>query len=116
MLNRTAIILKYKAPAIQWINETDPYNDDPGIDAESVNDERTVYLISDEDGDSPDTIKCWIDLNWRELFEQELEGWYTDPSLWPKNLSLKLFREWFTVEYHTCLVDTVGTEFYDDDI
>lgn len=116
MLNRAAIILKFKEPAVRWINEADPYDDDPEIDADTANHERTVYLISDKDGDTSATIERWIRRNWKILFEQELEGWYTDSSLWPQNLTIKLFREWFEVEYHTCIVDTVGTDFYDDDL
>ena len=42
MINRAAIILKYKAPAVRWINEADPYNADPGITAKNVNSDRTV--------------------------------------------------------------------------
>jgi hypothetical protein len=114
MLNRAAIILKYKEPAVKWINDADPSSKDPRIDGDDVNEERTVYLISDDDGDSSFTVERWIKLNWQALFERELDGWYTDPSLWPKRRTLKLFREWFDIECHTCLVDTVGTEIYDD--
>ena len=116
MLNRAAVILKYKEPAIKWINDADPYNDDPGITKESVNEERTVYLISDDDAGGPDAVDRWIERNWKILFEAELEGWYTDPDLWPKKLTLRLFRAWFTVECHTVLHDTVGGEIYDDGI
>ncbi len=116
MLNRAALILKYKEPAIQWINGADPCNNDPGITIESVNEECTVYLISNQDADSPDAVDRWIKRNWQALFETELEGWYTDPDLWPKTRTLKLFHAWFTVECHTVVCDTVGGEIYDDDI
>ena len=116
LLNRAAIILKYKEPAIRWINEADPYCEDPGIAIDSVNDERTVYLISDSDADSAETIERWIKRNFKALFESELEGWYADPSLWPEKLTLKMFREWFEIECHTVLVDTVGEAIYDDGI
>ena len=60
MLNRAAIILRYKEPAILWINKADPAHDDPCISAADVNTERTVYLISDQDGDSQATGLLWI--------------------------------------------------------
>jgi hypothetical protein len=101
MINRSAIILKYKSPTVQWINEADPYNADPGISRESVNEDRTVYLIMDEDADVPEALEEWIKMNYEALFENELEGWYTDESLWPKKRDLKLFRDWFDVECHT---------------
>ena len=42
MINRAAIILKYKPPAVQWINEVDPYEETQEISLEEANHERTV--------------------------------------------------------------------------
>jgi len=116
MINRAAVILRYKEPAIKWINEADPYNDNPGITIESVNEERTVYLISDKDADTPEDVEKWIKLNYDVLFESELEGWYTDEELWPKSRSMNLFRKWFAVECHTVIEDTVDSPIEDDEI
>lgn len=88
MINRAAIILKYKAPAIRWINEADPGDDDPGITEEDVNSERTVYLISEEAGDTPSSVDEWLKRNYEHLFESELAGWYTDPGRWPEKRTL----------------------------
>ena len=97
MVNRAAIILRYKEPAIRWINEADPYDRDFDITSESANEERTIYLISDDDGDTPQTVERWIKGNYPTVFEEELEGWYTEPALWPENRTLKMFKEWFEV-------------------
>ena len=113
MVNRAAIILKCKEPFIRWLNESDPYNDNPGITLESVNDDRTVYLIDDHDAEN---VEEWISLNFKQIIESELEGWYTDDSLWPKNRNRKLFDEWFNVECHSVILDTVGTKIIDDEI
>ena len=115
MLNRAAVILKYREPAVRWINEADPYNEDPGISAESLEDERTVYLISEDDDIGDDCGQSWVKANFESLFEAELEGWYTDPALWPEDRTLELFYEWFKVEYHSVIIDTVGGELYDDE-
>lgn len=93
MINRAAVILKYKDPAVQWINEADLYVDHPGITVEFVNAERTVYLIRDEDADTPNNLKQWIILNYEVLFESELESWYTDEKIWPQHRDLKLFYQ-----------------------
>ena len=114
MLNRGAVLLRYKEPAVRWINDVDPVPDNH-VTLEDVNEERTVYLISDDDADTKDTLERWLKKNYAELFESELEGWYTDPDLWPKKRTLKMFKEWFTVECHTVLLDTVGDELYDDE-
>lgn len=115
MINRAALLLKYKAPAVAWINDTDSVSDDPGITAEDVNSERTVYLIPDEVADTPATLEKWIKANLDILFESELEGWYTNPALWPKDRSYSVFKKWFDVECHTVLVDTLGGPIFDDD-
>jgi hypothetical protein len=115
MINRAAVILKYKSPAIKWINTSDPINDDPGITDDSVNKDLNVYLIRDEDADSPDILNKWIKLNYKNLFENELAGWYTDERLWPPKRDLKLFKKWFEVQCHTVLIDTVEEPIVDDE-
>ena len=115
MINRAAVILKYKEPAVKWINDADPGCDDPGIKIESVNEERIVYLITDEDADTRDLLRQWIETNYAALFESELAGWYTDENLWPGERNLKLFDEWFEIECHTVIEDTVGSPIEDDD-
>ena len=52
MINRSAVILKYKEPFVRWINEADPYQDDPGITSENANEDRTVYLIREDDAEN----------------------------------------------------------------
>ena len=115
MINRAAVILRYKDPTVAWINAADPCDRDRAITLEAANEERTVYLISDEDADTVSTLDRWIRRNYRQLFESELEGWYTNPTLWPEDRSLYRFREWFDVQCHTVLVDTVGGVICDDD-
>jgi len=69
-------------------------------------------LISETDGEN---YEKWIELNFKELFESELEGWYTDETLWPQKRTKKIFDEWFDVECHSVLIDTVGGKIYDDE-
>ena len=116
MLNRAAVILRYKEPAVEWINSVEPGDGDEQITLEEVNQERTVYLISDQDAEADTTLERWIEAGYAELFEVELEGWYTDESLWPQERTLKLFHEWFEVECHSVIVDTVGTPIVDEDL
>lgn len=114
MINRAAVMLKYKQTAVDWINEVDPKPSD-NITLESVNQERTVYLVSHEDADSPDLVNRWVKANYKALFENELYAWYIDDSLWPKKRSFKVFQEWFDIECHTMVEDTVGTPIFDED-
>lgn len=116
VVNRNALMLRYQDPAIRWINEADPSPDGHEITTADVNEERTVYLIDDRVGEDPRALERWLRKNYAELFERELEDWYTDPKLWPQDRSLALFRAWFNVELHTVLIDLGADELCDDEI
>ena len=111
MINRAALIVRLKHPFIKWINEADPLDSRSKITIEEANEDRTVYLIDDSEAEHVDE---WLDLNFRQVFESELEDWYNEPSLWPKNLDRKLFDQWCEVDCHTVIVDTVGGPILDD--
>lgn len=115
MLNRAALLLRYKEPAIRWINDADPSPSGKEVTLEDANSDRSVYLISDEDADTSEAVRSWLEANFRTIFESELEGWYTDPGLWPSQLTLELFDDWFSVECHSMLFDTVGGAIVDDE-
>lgn len=116
MINRAAVILNYKQPAVDWVNDSDPSSDNPEMTVESINEDNTVYLIRDEDADTPEILNKWIELNYKVLFENELEDWYLDESLWPEERTLKMFHEWFEVKFHSVIEDTVGESIEDDDM
>ena len=117
MINRAAIIVKYLEPMVQWINAADPHDDDPDFTTERLIQERTVYLVAEEVAASgEDSVNRLIDANYKVLFEDELANWYTNPRLWPEDRSLRRFREWFAVEHHSCIVDTVGGKIRDDGV
>ena len=42
-----------------------------------------------------------------DIFCNKLAGWYTDKEMWPKDRSLKIFKQWFDVE-HFDPVEDVG--------
>lgn len=114
MINRAALLLRYKEPAVRWINAADPSPSDHAVTLAEVNEERTVYLIEDIAGEDPEIWDDWLQGNYENLFENELDGWYTDPALWPQNRSLALFLEWFEPERHTVVIDMCADELFDD--
>lgn len=120
MINRAALLLRYKEPAIQWINNTDPDDDAPEIELDRVNQELTVYLIPDRAAVDDDTVRMWVELNHEALLQNELSGWMTDESCWPEALNLELLNEWFDIECHSIIIDTsdepITEEDYDDEI
>ena len=116
MLNRGAMILKYREPAIRWINETDPIKDSREVTPELLTQDLRVYLVPDDAVATDLEVRKWIEANFEWLFEAELESWYTDPSLWPRERTLELFRQWFDVECHSMVIDTVDGVLLNEDV
>lgn len=112
MLNRSAIILKLKQPALDWINSADIEVDHKITNLEQANYESTVYLIPDEVADNP---MPWLTKNFDVLFTNELWNWYTEESMWPQNRTLDLFVKWFDYEIDSVVVDLVDDELIDED-
>ena len=51
MLNRAALILRYKQPFVDWINAADPSPTSHTLTLAEVNQEHAVYLVEVEDED-----------------------------------------------------------------
>ena len=71
-----------------------------------------MYLVEVEDQDE---LARWLAQNHQALFEEELNGWYTDSALWPRNRSLKMLKEWCSFELHSVVVDTGASPLEDDE-
>ena len=71
-----------------------------------------MYLVEVEDEDE---LAEWLARHHEELFEQELNGWYTDPALWPRDRSLTTLKEWCSFELQTVVVDTGEAPLEDDE-
>ena len=102
LLNRSAVIVKPRRPYLEWAKR----DDDEGLAEpvfEGLRSEPTVYLLPEyEDRSSQQEV---LEEFWPLLFEAMLEGWVTDESLWPKNRTLEMFREWFEVQMSSLVQD-----------
>ena len=87
-INRTAITIFPKQPYIDWANN---FNDVTVYYKEAV----TTILIPDE----YDEFNCekFIKKTYKQIFEEQLESWITDPDVWPKKRDYKTFKKWFDV-------------------
>ncbi|MGC3980578.1 MAG: hypothetical protein QM808_04880 [Steroidobacteraceae bacterium] len=104
MLNRAALIVRYKQPFVDWINATEPNpNPQQRLKLADANDNNSVYLIELEEEED---LQEWLKLNGVALLEAELSGWYPEQPLWPKARSLELFNKWCSVQLHTLVFDT----------
>ena len=89
LINRAVAIVRIKQPCLDWINSTEG----PELTLEAVNRENHAYLLPE-----PDTEQ-----------EQELAGFCTDQSQWPK-ISYQKFLDWFAIEVHSMLFDPYEDE------
>lgn len=112
MINRASIIVRPKQPFVDWINA---HPDSAGLDIslEQVRADSTAYLIPEFDSnkEAEDYIK---DLS-ADIFEIELELWYSDDQFWPKKRDYEKFLQWFEVEAHSMVIDPYENEIIRDE-
>ena len=65
--------------------------------------EPTIYLVPE--CDSLDQALEYLGESIRGIFEEQLDGWYRAPQLWPVKRHLSTFRSWFEVSFHSMIVD-----------
>jgi hypothetical protein len=63
--------------------------------------EPTVYLVPE----AKDTPEDYLRRHYKPMFEEELNSWYTDPDMWPKDRSFETFKRFFTVLVTTMVYD-----------
>jgi len=101
-INRAISVVKSNKPFLDWLHSIE--NDgNSKITMEDLLRECSTFLLPDYDFESE--YKQAIKDIYEDIFEIELEGWYTDESLWPKDRSYKVFCEWFDIEIHSCVYD-----------
>ena len=101
-IDRSLIVVRPKQPFLDWVQSVD-YAE--GLTLEQVRDDASAYLIPElwNDDERPDILE-WC---YEDVFEAELGSWYTDPAVWPPNRDLKIFLEWFDIEFHSGVCDLV---------
>ncbi len=122
-INRSALIVKVKKPFIDWLIYTSKEYDPPGQELKPEDleiegfDSKYVYLIPVYD--QLNEYQKFLKKHFAEIFEHELSGWYTDPEMWPKDRSWKVFEKWFDYEIQSMVFDMaedkpLGYEDYED--
>ncbi|MES0874948.1 hypothetical protein [Sinimarinibacterium thermocellulolyticum] len=111
MLNRSAVVVRYRQPFVDWINRCDPTGDG-GMTLLEANEDPTVYLVEAE---SRQDFERWLRLNHEPIFEALLEDWYTDETLWPADRSIETLKLWCSFEFHSTVFDTGESPIEDDD-
>lgn len=100
-LNRTAIVVTPKQPFLDWLHATDPTSVEVTLD--ELTRDPTIYLIPECDTDH-DLIPI-LRSSCEQIFKEQLAGWYTDRSVWPRDRGFDVFCRWFHYRRHSMLID-----------
>jgi len=96
VINRCVITIIPRKPFFDWVNSLDA--GDP-LTPENFP-ERTAYLVNDADD-----MEAAVKKHYSLIFENQLNGMWTDPKDWPKERSFKVFKEWFAWEIGLLVFD-----------
>lgn len=98
VVNRTAAVIKPKAPYVQWANQVATSYES----VESMQNTSHVFLLPYQAYSNADEF---LKEHWQTLFYLELDSWTEDQGLWPKQIDFQLFTEWFDVESYALVID-----------
>lgn len=103
VVERSIVVIKPKQPFLDWINNNLAISNESLLDLSNIRIDCNSYLIPEvneiEDG------VAYVDEIYEALFQLELASWSEDQSLWPQELTLKMFWEWFDIEISPTLID-----------
>ena len=102
-IKRTAMVIRPKQPFINWLIAIDPDMDPHPI----VDDDNDIYLLPDYE--EIKQMEQWLKKNFDLIFIDQMNNWYTNESVWVKNRTFRLFKEWFDYSLHTMIFDTLDT-------
>ena len=100
-INRSLVIVKPKQPFLDWARTLD--DEDKDLTLEQLTQDSTAYLIPElwQDSDHQELLESYYDI----LFDEQLAGWWPDDATWPQKRDLKMFLDWFEVEFHALVID-----------
>lgn len=97
IVNRSAITINYKKPFIDWSNALTPEFEM----SEQMLGESTTYLVKGDFDNADKLIKKYF----KKIFEEELEGQWTDENDWPQKRTFRLFEEWFSYSISDLVIE-----------
>ncbi len=101
-VDRMVVILRPTQAFLDWVN-SHAQNENEKVTLNALQEDCTALLIPPFDT-LPDAEE-YLENSFAEIFENELEGWFIDPSYWPENRTYKLFNEWFNIDFHSLAFD-----------
>jgi hypothetical protein len=100
-INRSAIVVRPGQLFLNWLHRVDPTSGRLTLD--DLRREPTIYLLPE--CDSEEEVLVHKREVCGEIFEEQLNGWYRVPSVWPTERDLAAFGRWFECSFHSMIVD-----------
>ena len=110
MINRWILIIKPKTPFLNWLKSIPGC--DPDLTLLELRESPTTILIPKFDAE--EEVDEFIKKNGETFFESELLNTGKNKEYWPKNISFKLFKEWFDIETSSIVFDFVEQDILKD--
>jgi hypothetical protein len=114
VVNRTAISLVGGRPYLDWTRGHDADANKGALTVARAKVYGTVILLPEFELE--EDIQEWVEDNASWLFEFQLAAWTDDETAWPANRDLKTFREWFTIDVHSVVVDAGEDDIEGEDL
>ena len=105
-VNRSVAVIKPLQPYVDWCNSMPDIEKTGKYTLECAQEDSLALLV-------PTRVFMhrydrWVGKMYKEIFAEMLNCWCTDRGLWPKDVTRKMFREWFKVEIHSEVLDTTS--------
>jgi hypothetical protein len=100
-ISRSAVVVRPAQPFLDWLHRVDPTS--AHLTLKDLRLEPTIYLLRDWETDEQ-ALKHFAHVS-NGIFEEELNGWYRDPSVWPEKRDLNRFLQWFECGFHSMVID-----------
>ena len=98
MINRSAVLVRFKQPYINWAGSL---NDSDILPDETC--EPSMYLIPEYDNESH-ALEL-LEHAYGTIFECELNAWHTASENWPQERSFTMFLQWFDLTFASLIED-----------
>jgi len=103
-LHRSAIVIKPKRPFIKWANSVS--GDGTEFIADYFIENHSCVVLMPEHNYKSQKVFSFINGVWESIFEESLRDWNLDTTQWPPQRTQKMFKQWFSVEFHLAVFDT----------
>ena len=110
IINRSVAIIKPKQPFVDWANSVVDEDEQHSISDFSTDCSVILLPVVDSDEDAEALIKNMF----QDLFELELSSWIVIDEMWPENITYTMFMEWFSVEFHSMVFDSLKDDIEKD--